>query len=44
MKAMAHFELHEYQQARAEFESILGSKFDTTAKQWLVQVDYLSPR
>ena len=44
MKAMAHFELLEYQQAKDELELLLGSKFDTTAKQWLAQVDYLSPQ
>ncbi|HGY9609091.1 tetratricopeptide repeat protein [Vibrio harveyi] len=42
LKAIAHFELHQYRQAKPLLESLLGGKFDSSAKQWLIQIDYLN--
>jgi len=42
LKAMAHFELDQYVQAKREFSTLLEGKYASTAQQWLDQIQYLS--
>lgn len=42
LKAIAHFELHEYNEAKPLLMSLVGGEFDSSAKQWLGQIAYLN--
>ncbi|KOO11281.1 hypothetical protein AKJ18_29910, partial [Vibrio xuii] len=42
LKAMVHFELDQYAQAKREFSTLLEGKYASTAQQWLEQIQYLS--
>lgn len=42
LKAISHFELHQYHIARSLFTALIGGDFDGAAKQWLDQIDYLN--
>jgi hypothetical protein len=42
LKAIAHFELHEYNEAKPLLTSLVGGEFDSSAKQWLGQIAYLN--
>ncbi|MFA0570670.1 tetratricopeptide repeat protein [Vibrio gallaecicus] len=41
LQAIAHFELHQYNEAKPLLTSLVGGKFDNSAKQWLAQIAYL---
>ena len=42
LKAIAHFELSQYDQAKPIFTTLVGGKLDRSAQQWLAQIEYLS--
>lgn len=42
LQAIAHFELHQYEQAKPILNTLIGSKLERSAQQWLAQIEYLS--
>ncbi|WP_225312838.1 tetratricopeptide repeat protein [Vibrio fortis] len=42
LKAIAHFELSQYDQAKPILTTLVGGKLDRSAQQWLAQIEYLS--
>jgi thioredoxin-like negative regulator of GroEL len=42
LKAIAHFELSQYDQAKPILITLVGGKLDRSAQQWLAQIEYLS--
>ncbi|MGF1799714.1 tetratricopeptide repeat protein [Vibrio gigantis] len=42
LKAIAHFELSQYAQAKPILTTLVGGKLDRSAQQWLAQIEYLS--
>lgn len=42
LQAIAHFELYQYNEAKPLLTALIGGEFDSSAKQWLAQIVYLS--